>query len=449
MKRTFVSSRWAYALSALLISAAFALADFVTTANPVHPSGVRAMVDAPPDLHIKNIGGSDGAGLCVGTSNEVAGRYQSMPELDGFQSWLHKRPGGSYPEMLEADLKKFASSKGVAVPSHIQHTGGDIAFLRLALKTRRMVCMTYAGFDPFYGQMPIAHMVDGAHLDDKLGAIIDNNEPGKWRWMSDVQLINRWLGKTDDGRNLRVGGGWLVAWLTSPPPPVDTTAKNYLPERPIVTPSGKWDDDEPESDKVYPDPDPFMGGEAPRPRPLYPNGYDPDMLKPMMRYWIDGEEVSRPQAFDRLNRAVNDLVDDSARPHLSIVSDDPKTAKMVAEATKPWADKLHVHVFPTGSWVTKQRLTAKVTAQLCADQNGKTVFKSDTVDAPTVVQATKAALGIVDPPPPPPPAPTPPPIVPAPVPAPDVPAPSAPVRVPMWAILAALAAWALSRKGKQ
>lgn len=388
--------RFLAASLAILLGAVVALADFVTTSNPVHPSGTRATIDLPVDQHMRNIGGSDGAGLCVGTSNEVAGHWQSIPELNGFQAWLKLRPGGSYPEMLAADLKKFCNSKGVAVPSHIQHTGGDIEFLRLAFATRRAVSMTYAGYDTFYGNQMIAHMVTGAHLDGTLGAVIDNNEPSRWRWMSDTQLINRWLGKTDDGRNLRVGGGWAVVWLNSPPPPVDTTAKDYLPERPLVVQ----------------EPDPYDANEGVTPgepiqlaEPLnlnadkvFPNGYDPDMLKPKMQYWIDGESVDRPKALEYLKRFASEFSDDSKRPFVSVVSDDPAVSAIVKEAAAPYADKIHVQVFKTSSWIARDRVKSKVVAQLSAVGGGKTVYKADAINKETVTAACKAALGIVDPP---------------------------------------------------
>lgn len=436
------------ALTILLLSAAVALGDFITTENPVHPNGTRATIDLPGDQHMRNIGGSDGAGLCVGTSNEVVGHWQSVPELDGFQAWLHRRPGGSYPEQLERDLKLFCGSKGVAVPPHIQHTGGDIEFLRAAFATRRAVGMTYGGHDPFYGsRTTIAHMVTGAHLDGKLGAIIDNNEPKHWRWMDDGQLVNRWLGRNDDGSMMRdrlgrtVGGGWAVVWLAAPPPPVDTTSPHYLPERAIVKPVEA--NDEQDRDNLglpFPD-DAKIGPELENNDNLFPNGFDPEQLKPKMQYWINGEPADRVKCLEHLRKFTAGLDDDSKRAFVSVVSDDKEVAALVRDAAKPYADKLHVQVFKTASWVARDRLSsAKLIAQLPATQNGKTVYRSDDVTKDTVTAACKAALGIVDPPPAPPVQPTPP-SNPDPIPAPDVPTPSGPQpKLPAWlvALLTAL-----------
>lgn len=456
MRRNTLRGGWAIAL-ALLFTATTALAEFVTTATPIHPSGTNALIDAPSELHIRNIGGSDGAGLCVGTSTEVGARWQSIPQMDGFQKWLARRPGGSYPDMLARDLKTFAAGKGYVVPPHIQHTGGDIEFLRLAIKTRRMVSMTYAGMDDFYGRNGvIAHMVNGAHIDDKYGAIIDNNQPGKWRWMSDTQLINRWLGKTDDGRNLRVGGGWLVVWLTSPPPPVDVLSKDYVPARPVVVPPITFEQ-EMEENGINPENGaelaPGQVGEG----NLFPNGYDPNMLPPKMQYWIDGVPVDRPKALEQLKRFGSEFTDDSGKAFLSFVSDDDKVRDVIRDAVKPYADKLHVQIFKSTSWVAQQRLKAgAVVAQLPADKGGKTVFSAKEITAENVVLGAKAALGIVDPPPVQP-SPTPP-VMPTPVKpdvpspstpdkAPDVPAPSPPARLPVWQIIAAIfAAWIVLKR---
>lgn len=80
---------------------------FTPTKTPVSPAGVRAQIDLPASLHIRNTGGSDGAGLCVSTSVEVAARWHGLHELDGFQQWARRRPGGAYPEKLDSMLRAF------------------------------------------------------------------------------------------------------------------------------------------------------------------------------------------------------------------------------------------------------------------------------------------------------------------------------------------------------
>ncbi len=202
--------------------------------GPTH-AGTRAVCDLPTGQHLRNTGGSDGLGLCVFTSAELASRWQSA-SLAGFQQWMTRQPGGGYPEKLEEMIVRFCRESKRDIPPYVQHTGGDESLLDLAVKTGRMPCITYAGQDDFYGRQTIAHMVDVAHLDppgtpDPKGAIIDNNRPGQWVWMTRKQLLDRWRGVDANGRPLtvptirgpmQVGGGWCVIFLDGPPPPYST-----------------------------------------------------------------------------------------------------------------------------------------------------------------------------------------------------------------------------------
>jgi hypothetical protein len=151
MKRAFLAAIGLVIVATLAGVLAFSPrargADVVTgltpSPTPAGPGGRRAVIDLPTQLHMRNTGGSDGAGLCVGTSVEMAARWHGIHVLDGFQAWLKRRPGGSYPSKLTADLKAFCASKGVPVPPHVQTTGGDVSLLDAAFATRRMVCMTW------------------------------------------------------------------------------------------------------------------------------------------------------------------------------------------------------------------------------------------------------------------------------------------------------------------
>ena len=203
---------------------------FDTTSKPVAPDGTYAVVDLPTGRHVRNIGGSDGAGLCVYTSVQHGADWHQVTALQGFQKWASRRPGGSYPEKLDADITAVCASQGVPVPAYIQHVGGDEAFLDLAIKTGRMLGVTYAGCDGFYDG-PIAHMVNLAHFDATRAAIIDNNRPGQWIWMTRQQFLNRWRGIYDNGtlmtiregrQTYQVGGGWAFCFLALPPPPYTT-----------------------------------------------------------------------------------------------------------------------------------------------------------------------------------------------------------------------------------
>jgi hypothetical protein len=186
-----------------------AAAEAFTPGGPVSPDGTRATVDIPAARHIRNVGGSDGAGLCVFTSIQLGADWQNVRELDGFREWMRRRPGGGWPEKVDQMLSQFCRERGATVPAYVQHTGGDEAFLERALATRRAVCVTYAGRDDFY-RGPIAHMVNLVYLDATRAAIIDNNRPGVWVWMTRAEFLQRWRA---------MQGGWAFVLLAPPPPP--------------------------------------------------------------------------------------------------------------------------------------------------------------------------------------------------------------------------------------
>lgn len=209
MRRLFCS------IALLLCAGTLAAQQFTPTANPTSPDGTAAIVDLPTSQHMRNVGGSDGSGLCVFTSLQHAAYWQNVRTLDGFRAWMQQRPGGGWPEKVDQTFAQFCREKGRSVPPYIQHTGGDDSFLELALKTDRVPCVTYDGRDDFYRDRfgrpaQIAHMVNLAHLDAKSAAIIDNNRPGYWVWMSRADFLSRWRGNS---------GGWAVVLLAPPPPP--------------------------------------------------------------------------------------------------------------------------------------------------------------------------------------------------------------------------------------
>lgn len=228
-------------LSLLFLCPASGLAQFTPTKEPKH-AGVRATADLPTSEHKRNVGGSDGLGLCVYTSAWHASRWQSVDDLYGFRAFMERRPGGSFPQKFDADLAAYCRAKQIPVPGYIQHNGGDVEFLKLALKTGRMVCITYCGVDDFYGAEVIAHMVNLLYLDDQQACILDNNRPGEFLWMSADDLVARWRGVQKDGRAYMVrvgparwspvGGGWAIVLLDPPPTPYPTVP--VVEDRPAV-----------------------------------------------------------------------------------------------------------------------------------------------------------------------------------------------------------------------
>ncbi len=203
-------------LAALVVLSGAVLA-FDPRPEPISPDGTRAVIDLPTSQHMRNVGGSDGSGLCVFTSIQHAAYWQNVRDLDGFRAWMQRRPGGGWPQKVDQMFAQFSREKGVNAAAYLQHTGGDESFLELALKTDRVPCVTYAGRDDFYGGR-IAHMVNLAHLDATRAAIIDNNRPGVWLWMTRSEFLSRW-------RDMQ--GGWAVVLLADPPPPLPESARAF------------------------------------------------------------------------------------------------------------------------------------------------------------------------------------------------------------------------------
>jgi hypothetical protein len=169
-------------------------------------SAATVVCDLPASEKKKNVGGRDGAGLCVFTSIEYCARFQNETRLFDFQRKMRAERGGGWPEKVDQMIAKYA--KGVR---YAQHTGGDLNFLRLAMRTGRAVGVTYGGSDMHYRGY-VAHMVTLAYLDDQWAAITDNNFPGdnELVWMSPAEFEKRWKAG---------GGGWAVVLLQPPPTP--------------------------------------------------------------------------------------------------------------------------------------------------------------------------------------------------------------------------------------
>lgn len=169
--------------------------------------------DLPGELHQKNTGGSDGAGLCVFASMRHSGRYQNDPLFAACFEWMKKHPGGGYPEKVDRVLQQASKELGLPVPDYIQVEGGDLEVLKLACRTGRMPGVTYCKSPTGrYGGSTIAHMVSLPHADDQWFCVLDNNYPGEdaYEWMTPQEFSRTYTGG---------GGGWSVILLTAPPPP--------------------------------------------------------------------------------------------------------------------------------------------------------------------------------------------------------------------------------------
>lgn len=183
--------------------------------GPTHGSGAEVDCDLPAERHLKNKGGSDGAGLCVFTSIDMASDWHSEPVLQGFRDWMTKYPGGGYPSKVSEMIRRISTERGLPEPKYIQLQGSDLEVLAAAVQRGHMACVTY-GISPTgrYNGQTIAHMVNCVAAragSQKLWAILDNNYPGTIEWMTESQFARAYTTN---------GGGWSVILLKQGPPPV-------------------------------------------------------------------------------------------------------------------------------------------------------------------------------------------------------------------------------------
>lgn len=181
----------------------------IVLGGPVGPDGkTEVTCDLPAAQRTRNVGGRDGAGLCVFTSIGHAARWQNEARLVDFQSAMRREPGGGYPAKVDQMIARYGTGA-----AYLQYEGKDATILRESLRSGRMPCVTYNGHDPHYAGA-IAHMVNLVHLDERWAVILDNNFIGdnELVWLSPEDFQRRWLGGG--------GGGWAVILLAPPPPPV-------------------------------------------------------------------------------------------------------------------------------------------------------------------------------------------------------------------------------------
>lgn len=186
----------------------------ITLGGSIAPDGSTPLqIDFPLTQHIPNIGSHvDGAGMCVMSSIEMAGRWQNLEQVRGLRNWCATKPGGGYPSKVDKQLKEYSQAQKINTPEYVQYEGKELDLLKLALKTGRFPAVTYSGRDKVRYSGTIAHMVCLAHLDDKWAAIWDNNgTAGELIWMTPEEFKARW---TNDSN------GWAFVWLAPPPPPV-------------------------------------------------------------------------------------------------------------------------------------------------------------------------------------------------------------------------------------
>jgi hypothetical protein len=171
--------------------------------------------DLPDELQMRNVGGSDGSGLCVFTSIMHSARWQHVAALEDFQAWMRKHPGGGWPEKVTQMIAQRCKEAGVIPPPYLQVESDDLEILKLACRCGRMPGITY-NYSPTPGRYGgrIAHMVSLVHADDDWFAVLDNNYIGSanLQWMDPQTFKGVYTG----GRGAK---GWAVILLDPPPPP--------------------------------------------------------------------------------------------------------------------------------------------------------------------------------------------------------------------------------------
>ncbi|MBA4191752.1 MAG: hypothetical protein C0467_27545 [Planctomycetaceae bacterium] len=258
-------------------------------------------------------------------------------------------------------------------------------------------------------------MVNLVHLDDHTAAILDNNFPGTWLWMSRTDFLARWRGVRPDGRAflardgrgraVPIGGGWAIVLLHSPPPPYpdepvaifaeQDCSSGRCPLQPPATNAGQWlpnangrewgfwlngrciaaafadgrvestDERGIANGVPIPPPAPLPAGvTSTRTRPVRveppaqsddpfpPGGVIPERLTTGTRYWRNGEPCTREEAHTAIS-----LADDSERWNLTIVGDSSFIRKVRADIARLPASvlsRLHVQSYSPNDWQVSQ-----------------------------------------------------------------------------------------------
>lgn len=173
--------------------------------------GERASAPIPPGQHVRNEGGSDGAGLCVISSMLANGQYQEVPGLEGakqsqFWQTAKSRPGGYGPDKLIGLIRETLPGEKYA--SLLNASPEDLDRLSRAGYPIGGVMAWGQGYP---GR--ISHMISLAHYrKDGNACIVDNNFPGEYHWMPAAEYDARF----------RANGSWAFIWTRLPTPAVIT-----------------------------------------------------------------------------------------------------------------------------------------------------------------------------------------------------------------------------------
>lgn len=191
----------------------------VTVDQPTY-RGIKASAPIPPELHVRNEGGSDGAGLCVISSLLANGRYQKVPGLGSYapttlgqggkdsRLWrlAKSRPGGYSPDKAKALAAEalpgelYASLVGTG-------TAEDFEMIEQLSKAGYPIGMTM-NTAALYGYRPIHHMVSWPQFRRSgYSCFVDNNKPGVFSWIPSAEAMRR---------AVDMGMVWAWVWTRKP-----------------------------------------------------------------------------------------------------------------------------------------------------------------------------------------------------------------------------------------
>ena len=177
--------------------------------SEVSKQGTIPRAGIPRIWHVRNRGGRDGAGLCVYASAKHSGLVHQEPVFTGMFEWMFQQPGGSYPSKFKKSVETYAREKGLSIPRYLSVERADWEFVVKAAASGRPLGVTYSHSPTGrYGGSRISHMVSLCHASESEVAILDNNYPGSYEWMT-PEVAKR-VGVLE----------WVIVLLTPGRPPV-------------------------------------------------------------------------------------------------------------------------------------------------------------------------------------------------------------------------------------
>ena len=196
-------------LAAIYLAASLSFLPAQSNLSLGGPDEKGAILYLPSDQRTKNVGGSDGAGLCVFTSIGHSARFQNVDPLKNLQQWMRSKPGGGWPEKVDQMISQLCAEQRQAKPNYIQVESRDPSIIQLAVQTGRMPGVTYDGRCLHY-RTHIEHMVNVVGYTDQFVVVLDNNFVGEseFVYLTPDEFKSRWIAIRSRDRQ-----GWAVILL--------------------------------------------------------------------------------------------------------------------------------------------------------------------------------------------------------------------------------------------